>query len=521
MSVSIQDIFASLPGRFKNEKAGDYQAIFHFKLNNGNENYFYTVEIFNGACSVKEGLSGQPKCTIESSAQTYLDSELGLVNAQQAVLSGEIRIDNLMEMLNFSKLFRKFQVPQEVQQINFTQIQNRKPQSGPLQGLKVLDLTRLLPGPLATMLMAGMGAEVIKIEAPNFYDYARDTPFRIGEESAFYLAYNHSKKSLALDYSSPEGKEVMYKLVKQADLLMEQFRPGVMAKMGLDYETLKKINPRLIYVSITGYGQTGPYAHLAGHDLNYITLAGVLSGNQFEAPQNPLVQMADIAGGSYMAVIGALSAIYARQQSGKGQFVDIAMMDGVMPLAINAQAFYWATQSLKPREEQFLSGGSVNYGIYPCKDGRYIALGTLEAKFWEKFCDLTGKPEWKGRMLTKDREELIKYKNELSELFMSQTLEYWVDFGLKNDLLINAVNELNEVETDPQVQAREMILEMDHPKAGKIKMMGNPVKFSDTPSKHSWTAPLLGEDSFAVLIEAGLTEENISELIRKGFLKAI
>lgn len=395
----------------------------------------------------------------------------------------------------------------------------RKPQQGPLQGLKVLDLTRLLPGPLGTMIMADMGAEVIKIEAPNFKDYTRDFPPHMGGESAGYLAFNRSKRSLALDYATPEGKAVLMDLVKEADIFVEQFRPGKLTKMGLDYDSLKAMNPQLIYVSVTGYGQTGPYANLAGHDLNYITLAGLLGGNQNSAPQMPTVQIADIAGGSYMTIIACLSAVFARQQTGKGQFVDVALMDGSMPLNWNPASWFWATNDAQNREQGFLSGGLLNYGIYPCQDGRYIALGTLEAKFWNKFCEVVEKPDWKNRMFPTKPETFRQYKEELTVLFQSQPAEYWHKLGMEHDVLINLIYDINEVEQDPQVKAREMIVEMEHPKAGKIKGIGVPLKFSETEAKPAWTAPIFGEDTLAILQEANVSEETIKELAEKGILK--
>jgi crotonobetainyl-CoA:carnitine CoA-transferase CaiB-like acyl-CoA transferase/putative sterol carrier protein len=520
MNITIPEIFDSLPHRFKAEKAENYQANFHFIFSkNGQSEYEYSVLIQNQQCIVKKGLEPQPSCVVKSSSENYIAVELGQKNAQTAIMSGEIQIDNLMEMLNFSKLFKKLEITPNTQSIDFQDFKSRKPQTGPLLGLKILDLTRLLPGPLATMLLADMGAEVIKIEAPKFYDYTRDFPPHIGGESIGYLAFNRSKRNLCLDYQSPEGKEILLNLVREADIVMEQFRPGVMAKMGLGYEDLKKINPKIIYVSITGYGQTGPYANLAGHDLNYITLAGLLSGNQFSAPQVPLPQIADIAGGSYMAVIGCLSAVYARQKTGVGQFVDISMMDGVMPLAVNAQAGYLLANQLVPRDSMFLSGGLVNYGIYPCKNNRYVALGTLEAKFWERFCEIIQKPEWKGRIVYKTQSQLNQYKQELAEVFLQEEAEYWADLGLKHDLLLNVVYELDEVEKDPHVQAREMIVELEHPTAGKIKTLGVPIKFSETKATASWAPALLGEDSIAIMREAGVSETTIKELISKGILK--
>jgi crotonobetainyl-CoA:carnitine CoA-transferase CaiB-like acyl-CoA transferase len=508
--MTLLSLFESLPNRFRADKAGDYQGVFHFDFDTEK----FTVHILHGKCTTEPGLHDTPKCTIKATSETYLSIESGTLNPQTAMLSGQLQIDNLQEMLHFSKLFRPLTKTENPQAQK-----SRKPTSGALLGLKIIDFTRLLPGPLATMLLADMGAEVIKVESPTFKDYARDFPPFLGGESAAYLAFNRSKRSLCIDYTAEEGKKTILDLVKTADIFIEQFRPGVMAKMGLGYEDLKKINPRLIYVSITGYGQSGPYAQLAGHDLNYITYAGVLAGNQLSAPQMPNIQIADIAGGSYMAVIACLSAIYARERTGTGQWVDVAMLDCVMPLTVNAAAMYWATGENAPKDLGYLSGGLVNYGIYPCQDRRYIALGTLEVKFWEQFCDAVDKPEWKGRVLAKNQEELAHFKQELTALFQTQPSTYWIEIGLKHDLLLNLVYDLPEVEQDAHIQAREMIVAMTHPTAGKIKSIGVPLKFSGTPAKPQWYPPLLGEDTLAILQEAGVSEQTIQELKQKGLLK--
>ena len=387
---------------------------------------------------------------------------------------------------------------------------SRKPQTGPLQGIRILDLTRLLPGPLGTMLMADMGAEVIKIEDPNAPDYVRVFPPFVGGESVNYLAYNRSKKSMFLDYKLEEGRKIFFKLVKTADVVVEQFRPNYLDKIGLGYEEAKKVNPKIIYVSVTGYGQTGPYAHLAGHDLNYIAYAGVLgiTGEKNSPPTVPGVQMADIAGGSYMSVIATLSALHARTQTGVGQHVDVSMTDAAMPLLSVSYAIYSATNQTQHRGTLPLSGGMPNYGVYECQDKKYIALGTLEPKFWSKFCDLTNKSDWKMFMIPQNSEQLLSFKNLISGLFLEKNQSDWVKFGLENDLLISPVYGLEDLENDPHLQARQMIIETEHPMAGKLKSIGIPLKFSETEAKPSWTAPILGEDTEAILRE--LRDNNIT-----------
>ncbi|MES2518326.1 MAG: CoA transferase [Bacteroidota bacterium] len=381
----------------------------------------------------------------------------------------------------------------------------RKPQTGPLQGIRILDLTRLLPGPLGTMLMADMGAEVIKIEDPNAPDYVRFFPPFVGGESVNYLAYNRSKLSMFLDYKSEEGRQVFFELIKTADVVVEQFRPNFLDKIGIGYEDAKKINPKIIYVSVTGYGQSGPYAHLAGHDLNYIAYAGILgiTGEMGSNPTVPGVQMADIAGGSYMSVIATLSALHSRNQTGVGQHVDVSMTDAVMPLLSVSYATYSATNQPQNRGTLPLSGGMPNYGVYPCKDQKFIALGALEPKFWGKFCDLTNKLEWKMFMVPQNTEELQLFKNLIGALFLEKNQQDWVTFGLQNDLLISPVYGLEDLENDPHLQARQMIIEIEHSTSGKLKSIGVPLKFSETEAKPSWAAPILGEDTEDILRELG------------------
>jgi alpha-methylacyl-CoA racemase len=380
---------------------------------------------------------------------------------------------------------------------------NRKPTQGPLQGIRILDLTRLLPGPLGTMLMADMGAEVIKIEDPKQPDYVRNFPPYQNGVSMNYLAFNRSKLSVSLDFTSEEGRSSFLNLVKTADVVVEQFRPKFLDKFGIGYEDAKKINEKIIYVSITGYGQTGPYAHLAGHDLNYTAVAGVLgvTGN----PDEPIaagVQLADISGGSYMCVIATLSAIYARSQTGKGQQVDVSMTDTVMPLLTAIYQPNTSNELLSwqnSRGNFALSGGLPNYGVYKTSDQKFIALGTLEPKFWQKFCSLVGKPDWMAFIIPENEGKTAEYKTKISELIASHSRDYWVEFGVKNDILISAINDLDELHSDPHLQAREMVLEEEHPIAGKFRSIGVPLKFSETPAKPSWVAPDLGADTEDVL----------------------
>ncbi|RYF73880.1 MAG: CoA transferase [Cytophagaceae bacterium] len=384
---------------------------------------------------------------------------------------------------------------------------SRKPATGPLCGLRILDLTRLLPGPLGTMLMADMGAEVIKIENPNSPDYVRMFPPHINGESVNYLAYNRSKKSVLLDFTTEEGREAFLKLIDTADVLVEQFRPGQLDRLGLGYAAVHTRNPQLIYVSVTGYGQTGPYAHLAGHDLNYLGLSGVLSltGEPDQAPVMSGVQLADIAGGSYGCVMATLAAVYARQQTGEGQHVDVSMTDCVMPLLSVAYAMFAGTGTVPERGRMPLSGGQPNYGVYQCRDEvnpdtgnavtRYVALGTLEPKFWKKFCAVTNRPDWLGFMLPQEPAQVDQCRRQIQALISERTQSDWVQFGVEHDLLITPVLTLDQLADDPHLRARQMIVTQQHAVAGPVTGVGVPIKFSATPAQPAWPAPLLGADT--------------------------
>jgi len=358
-----------------------------------------------------------------------------------------------------------------------------KPTNGPLAGLRILDLSRLLPGPLGTMLMADMGAEVIKIENPESPDYVRMFPPHLNGESVHFLMYNRSKTTLLLNYQTDEGRAEFLEMIKTADVVVEQFRPGYLDRLGIGYGVARQINPRIIYVSVTGYGQTGPYAHLAGHDLNYLGVAGVLglTGDPADAPTVPGVQIADIAGGSYGCVMGTLAALYARERTGEGQHVDVSMTDAVMPLLTVAYGLFAGGMD-SVRGQMPLSGGQPNYGVYLSKnqgDGRnrHIVLGTLEPKFWQKFCNLIQKPDWLKFMLPQTPEELVDYKKQIQTLFLERTQAEWVAFGTENDLLITPVNDLVDLQNDPQLIARQMVVTEQHPVAGAYSSVGVPLKF--------------------------------------------
>lgn len=363
----------------------------------------------------------------------------------------------------------------------------------PLQSIRVLDLSRLLPGPFCTMLLADFGAEVIKIEAPELGDYARHYEPKIDENSVMFHSLNRNKKSVTLDLKTDEGKDQFLQMVGKADVVVESFRSGVMKRLGLDFPVLEKINPRLIYCAISGYGQTGPYAEMPGHDINYISYAGLLElmGEKDGKPIVPAVQVADLAGGAYPAVTGILLALLEREKSGKGQFIDISMMDGVISLLQSTLPNYLMKNIPSKRGEQMLSGGLACYEVYQTKDGRWLAVGALEMKFWRIFCQKLGKPEWIP-LLNEPDEVQYKLTHDIQTVMYTKTLAEWMDIFEDAEACVSPVLTFAELVNHPQVQVRRMFetIEQD---GIPVKHIGIPIKLSRTPGKIRTAAPKLGE----------------------------
>lgn len=519
---TAQQIIESIPYRFRPEKASGYEAVFQFDIS-GEEQLQYTVNITGGKCELTKGLSGTPTCTITTKAQVYVDLETGKANPQMALMTGKVKISNIAAMMQFAKCFRRFDENVNYQAQNNSQASvtynERQPKAGPLAGVKIIDFTRLLPGPLATMFLADMGADVIKVEDPDSPDYIRDFEPRVNGMSLFYLSLNRSKRSLAVNYLSAEGKQVIYDLVKNADVLVEQFRPGVMKELGFGYEELKAINPKLIYVSVTGYGQTSPRAMDAGHDLNYIAIAGALgiTGTADGELTIPGFQLADIAGGGYMAMNAVTAALYQREKTGKGEWVDVAMTDAVVPFTALPFAYYQGTKQVPPIGGFELSGALPNYNVYRCADGKYIALGSLEPKFWNGFCARAGKPEWAQQFLQTDKVDGLK--QEVRQFFLTKTRSEWLAFFEGTDICLTPINSLSDFENDAYLQSRNMLLQNEHALVGKYNTINQPLKFKEAIFDNNWPAPDLGYDSASVLRELNYSDETVRQLAGKGIIK--
>ncbi|MBK5542979.1 CoA transferase [Pseudomonas sp. TH05] len=386
---------------------------------------------------------------------------------------------------------------------------------GPLATLKVLDFSTLLPGPFASLLLADMGADVVRIESPTRMDLLRVLPPHDHGVSASHAYLNRNKRSLALDLKQPEALEVVRQLVLDYDIVLEQFRPGVMERLGLGYEALKALNPKLIYVSITGYGQTGPYRERAGHDINYLALAGLASytGRQDSGPLPLGIQAADIAGGSLHGVIGLLAAVIARQHSGVGQHLDVSMTDCAFSLNAMAGAGYLACGVEPQREDQMLNGGSF-YDYYRSRDGRWLSVGSLEPGFMQALCDALGRPELAAQGLSPRPEQQQALKQALQIEFEKRDFAELCELFAALDACVEPVLSLAEALEHPQLQARQLVSQVPRGDGSAQAQMACPLKFSQGLPEPRHIGAAVGAHSEQVLRELGYSPERIDQLRR-------
>ncbi|QLC74379.1 CoA transferase [Pseudomonas sp. LPB0260] len=385
--------------------------------------------------------------------------------------------------------------------------------NGPLSSLKILDFSTLLPGPFATLLLADMGAEVLRVESPSRMDLVRVLPPHDGGVSASHAYINRNKRSIALDLKRAEAVDMVKQLVGEYDIVLEQFRPGVMDKLGVGYAALKAINPRLIYVSITGYGQTGPYKDRAGHDINYLALAGLASysGRRDSGPLPLGVQLADIAGGSLHGVMGLLAAVIQRQVTGQGQQVDVSMTDCAFSLHGMAGAGYLAAGVEPQMESQVLNGGSF-YDYYRTRDGRWLSVGSLEPQFMQRFCAVIGRPELAGRGLSADPAEQRALKREIEAEIARRDFAEWNRLFAAEDACVEPMLNLSEAVEHPQLKARQLITEVPRDDAPAQKQIACPIKFSGGLPAPRHIGAALGAHTDQVLSELGYAPERIAEL---------
>jgi len=387
-----------------------------------------------------------------------------------------------------------------------------------LEGIKVLDMSRLAPGPHCSMLLSDFGADVTLVEAVPGASAKLSGMSRGGEAAERAAAYNalgRGKKSITLNLKDEAAREIFYRLVKDADVVMEGFRPGVVKRLGVDYETLAKINPRIICCSISGFGQTGPYSNLVGHDINYISIGGALGviGRPGTPPAIPVNVVADFAGGGLTAAFAICMAIIARERTGRGQDIDIGMSDGVLSLMTSAfSGFFSNGRPIRPGESM-LNGAMPWYNTYQCSDGRWFSIGSIEPHFFEALCRVIGTEEFLGRQ--HDASAHPEMQAKWTAIFKTKTADEWMEIMSKFDICATPVLEMENVVTNPHNLARGMVVEVDSP-VGKVKQIGIGPKLSDTPGRVRGTAPLVGQHTDEVLKGIGYDEKTIASLRGAG-----
>jgi crotonobetainyl-CoA:carnitine CoA-transferase CaiB-like acyl-CoA transferase len=391
-----------------------------------------------------------------------------------------------------------------------------------LSGIKILDFTYLLPGPFATMILSDLGAEVLRVESHTRMDMARLAPPYVDKDgtiSCMHAYLNRNKRSIALDLKFKESIALIKRLIaeKGYDIVIEQFRPGAMGRLGLSYEILSGINPGLIYCSITGYGQTGPMRDRAGHDINYLALSGVMSysGTKDGGPSLMGIQVADVGSGSNNAAIGLLAAIVHRMKTGKGQYIDVSMTDGVFPYHVVSGLGSLVGAPEPGYETEILNGGSL-YGFYETSDGKYLSFGGLEPQFLSAFLNALGLPEYIPRLMEPDLTEELRRR--VSDVIRSQDLSHWESVFKDVDACVEPVLTVLEAASSEHAKARELVVEVPGPDGVPIRQIAYPIRFSNYKPEYLRAGPALGQDTRDVLNALGLSEAEIADLKSKGII---
>ncbi len=383
----------------------------------------------------------------------------------------------------------------------------------PLEGIRVLDMSHLLPGPFCTMLMADMGAEVIKVERPDGGDGFRSTEPLQKNEGTTFLMVNRNKKSIIVDMKDETQREFFMRLAESADVILEQFRPGTTAKLGIGYEDVRKRNPGIIYCSLSGYGQTGSYANIPGHDINYLAMTGLLdaiSAQDGGAPALSGVPLADL-GGAQWALTSILFALLARQKDGQGRYLDVSIAKCMVPWMTLYLSEYAVSGVVPSRGSSKTSGGYANYRIYQTGDGKYVCIGAAEPKFWARFCMLVGKPEWIADQWTEGErgEQLVE---KVAELIASDTQQHWCDLLMNEDTCFTPVRTFDEVASDEGFTS-SLVGSYRHPVEGDVLNLKFPVEIAGADTDSVAAAPLYGADTVPYLREAGYDEAAINNYL--------
>jgi crotonobetainyl-CoA:carnitine CoA-transferase CaiB-like acyl-CoA transferase len=395
---------------------------------------------------------------------------------------------------------------------------------GVLEGIKIIELARVAPGEFCTMMLADMGADVLKIETPE--------PTAPGDaEAARRAAFafvNRNKRSLALNLKSPDGQTIFKTLAAGADVIVEGFRPGVMKRLGGDYETIRALNPRIVYCSLSGFGQEGPYRSYPAHDMNYLSLAGMLGliGEPDRKPAIPLNVVADYGGASLHGALGIVLALYGREKTGRGQHVDVSYLDTTLNLlaATPNMRFFFSDGMAPRRGAGFLGGSYPYYAIYETRDGKLLTIGCTEPWLWENFCKAIGRPDL-GRFARKP-DQFVRRANaeedaarrDVEAIIRTRDRDDWYDLLVKADVCVGKVYDVEEMARDPQVNHRQMIVDIEHPVHGKVRQFGIAIKMSETPGAIRRAAPLSGEHTDGVLKDLGMSAAEIERLRRERII---
>ena len=371
---------------------------------------------------------------------------------------------------------------------------------GALSDITVIDLSRLLPGPYCSMILADHGARVIAVESKQFL-----------ADGLFFDTINRNKEHMSLNLKSKKGKQIFLRLIQKADVMLEGFRPGVVDRLGVDYESVHKVNPKIIYCSITGYGQDGPFRDRVGHDVNYLSYAGVLNliGEPDRPPSIPGIPIADIAAGGMNAAIGILLALFAREKTGRGQYIDISMTDGMVGFLPLALFFQQLTGQDPRRADALLSHRYACYNTYETADGRFLSIGAVENRFWKALCEHFGVPQYAALQYDDShREEILNF---MRVTFKRQTLDEWDAELADLEICWGRVQTFSEMLADPLFREREMILELKGRTGEKKAAIGVPVKLSETPGSVRSAAVDFGASTTSILRELGYSEKEIEE----------
>jgi crotonobetainyl-CoA:carnitine CoA-transferase CaiB-like acyl-CoA transferase len=374
---------------------------------------------------------------------------------------------------------------------------------GALSGITVIDLSRLLPGPYCSMILADHGARVIAIESKKFM-----------ADGLFFNTINRNKEHISLNLKTTEGKQIFFQLVEKADVVLEGFRPGVVDRLGIDYQCVREVNPKIIYCAITGYGQNGPFRDRVGHDVNYLSYAGVLNliGESDRPPSIPGIQIADIAGGGMNAAIGILLALFAREKSGKGQYIDISMTDGMVAFLPIALYFQQLSGKDPRRADALLSHRYACYNTYETADGRFLSIGAVENRFWKRLCEHLGVSEYAALQYDDGRrKEILDF---MRSTFKSKTLDEWDAELAHLEICWGRVQTFSEMLDDPLFREREMILKLEGKAGDRQSAIGVPVKLSDTPGSVRSAAVDFGESTATILEELGYSKNEIKRLTK-------